>query len=135
VRLAVGLATAAMLAACAGGDDDVEIHNGCPALRDPQAQPGDPIDGDTWDTYAQGFFDDWCVRCHSVTNTTAAERNNAPEGYNWDDPASVLEHVDEIRLAVGVFNEMPFNPPDPTCDDRARIVRWIDAGHPGLPVN
>ena len=35
-----------------------------------------------------------------------------------------------IRYAVGVINFMPINPPDPTCEERARIVRWIDADAP-----
>jgi uncharacterized membrane protein len=125
------------LGACSGDDGDApadaRIIHGCPSLVEPQAMPGDAIDGDTWDTYARQFFVDWCTRCHSVDNVTPDERTNAPDGYNWDDEASVLEHVSEIRNAVGVVNFMPFNPPDPTCDDRQRIVRWIDAGHPGLP--
>jgi uncharacterized membrane protein len=127
---------AVMLAACDGGGDappDARIINGCPSLVEPQAMEGDPIDGDTWDTYAMEFFATWCTRCHSVNNVGADERMNAPDGFNWDDEASVLEHVAMIRNAVGVFNFMPFNPPDPSCDDRQRIVRWIDAGHPGLP--
>jgi uncharacterized membrane protein len=121
--------------ACGGGDDvpaDAKWPNGCPSLTELQAQPGDPIDGDTWDTYAKGFFADWCVRCHSTQNV-GDMRNNAPEGYNWDDPASVRMHIDEIRNAVGVTNFMPFNPPDPPCEERKRIVRWIDADTPGLP--
>ena len=122
------------LAACGGGDGapDARIANGCPALEEPQAEPGDPIDGDTWDTFARDFFADWCTRCHSVDNVGPDERMDAPDGYNWDDEASVLEHLDEIRNAVGVTNFMPFTPPDPSCDERQRIVRWIDAGHPGL---
>lgn len=123
------------LAAC-GADDgapaDARIINGCPSLVDPQWQPGDPIDADTWDSYAQGFFAMWCTRCHSVQNIGSA-RNGAPVGYNWDDPSSVSAHIAEIRQQVGVTNFMPFNPPDPSCDERQRIVRWIDSGHAGLP--
>jgi uncharacterized membrane protein len=123
------------LAACGGGEGtpDARIVNGCPALEEPQASPGDPIDGDTWDTFAMQFFEDFCTRCHSVDNVGPDERMDAPEGYDWDDPASVREHVDEIRAAVGVANFMPLSPPEPTCEERERIVRWIDAGAPGLP--
>src|SRR6188768_2942474 len=91
------------VAACsddAGSEPDARIINGCPALEEPQAQPGDPIDGDTWDTYAMQFFADWCTRCHSTLNTTPDERMDAPAGYNWDDEAIVLEHINEIRNAV-----------------------------------
>lgn len=126
----------ALLAACSDpggeGNTDARIVNGCPSLVDQQATPGDPIDGDTWDTYAQGFFAMWCTRCHATANAGDA-RNGAPDGYNWDDPASVRTHLSEIRKAVGVVNFMPFNPPDPSCADRQRIVRWIDAAAPGLP--
>jgi uncharacterized membrane protein len=125
-----------LLVACGdpgdGAPADARYINGCPQLTAPQAQPGDPIDGDTWTTYAQGFFAMWCTRCHSTTLVGGA-RNGAPVGYNWDDPASVRTHLSEIRNAVGVANFMPFNPPDPTCAERQRIVRWIDAAAPGLP--
>jgi uncharacterized membrane protein len=132
------LLAAAVLIASACGDDgaapdaappDAEINNGCPALREPQAQPGDPIDGDTYVTYAGGFFAQHCTRCHSSTLEGAA-RNGAPPEYNWDQEASVRAHLAEIRSAVGVVNFMPFTPPDPTCAERQRIVRWIDADAP-----
>lgn len=130
-RLAI-LVAAALAASC--GDDaaappDARIVNGCPALEEPQASPGDPIDGDTWDTFAMDFFATWCTRCHSTT-LDGPDRNGAPLGYNWDDEASVRDHLDEIRAAVGVANFMPFTPPDPSCADRQRIVRWIDADAP-----
>jgi hypothetical protein len=113
-----------------GGAPDARLApNGCPVLEQPLAAPGDPIDGDTWDTFAEDFFATWCVRCHSSTLTGTA-RNGAPEGFNWDVEASVREHLPMIRAAVGVDNIMPFTPPDPTCDERARLVRWIDGGAP-----
>lgn len=126
-----------LLAAC-GGDDassadaappDAETIKGCEVLRDPQAQPGDPIDGDTWATFGQDFFADNCVRCHSTTRV-GADRNGAPADYNWDVEATVRDHLDEIRIVVGVTMFMPFTPPDPECSERQRLVRWIDADAP-----
>ncbi len=35
-----------------------------------------------------------------------------------------------IRAAVGVDNYMPLSAPTPTCDERRRLVRWIDLGAP-----
>ena len=134
MRLAI--LVVATLAAC--GDDaatsdaappDARIVDGCPAHDEPLAAPGDPIDGDTFETFAADFFATWCTRCHASTLTGAA-RNGAPEGYDWDVEASVRERLPLIRNAVGVANFMPFTPPDPSCDDRARLVRWIDAGAP-----
>jgi hypothetical protein len=109
--------------------DMTALQNGCPSLSSPQAHPGDPIGGDTWATFAQGFFSTWCTRCHSTTRT-GTDRNGAPDGFNWDDQSSVQAHLDQIRIAVGVGNFMPPNDPRPPCDQRQRIVRWIDAGAP-----
>jgi hypothetical protein len=103
------------------------LANGCAPLTQPVAQPGDPIDGDTWATFAQGFFATYCTRCHS---TTAVDRQGAPAGFDWDVEATVRLHLSEIRDAVGVSNFMPFLPPNPTCAERRRIVRWIDASAP-----
>jgi uncharacterized membrane protein len=105
------------------------LANGCVPLVGPQATPDGGAGGDTWGSYASGFFTMYCTRCHATTLSGAA-RNGAPDGYNWDDEATVSAHLAEIRDAVGVENFMPFNPPDPTCAERKRIVRWIDADAP-----
>jgi uncharacterized membrane protein len=117
---------AALLAAC-GGDDDG--NDACEPFEAEQAEPGDPIDGDTFATYASGFFTTYCVRCHS-TGRSGSDRNGAPPGYNWDNEASVRDHIEEIRSAVGVSFYMPLNDPKPTCGERQRLVRWIDAAAP-----
>jgi len=137
MRSRIGLFACALVAAsCGGGGDaadagppDARIVNGCPALEEPQASPGDPIDGDTWTTFAMELFATHCTRCHAST-LGAGERTGAPLGYDWDVEASVREHLADIRNAVGVANFMPLLPPDPTCDERQRLVRWIDAGAP-----
>jgi hypothetical protein len=107
--------------------DMTVVVNGCPSWVDPIASPGDPIDGDTWQTYAQGWFASWCTRCHS---TTAVDRQGAPSGYDWDVEYAVRAHLSMIRNAVGVMNFMPLTAPLPSCDDRRRLARWIDAGAP-----
>ena len=131
-------AVAASVAACSGDDGgpaadagppDARIVNGCPALEEPQAAPGDAIDGDTYVTFAMGFFSQHCIRCHSST-LAGADRNGAPAGYNWDVEATMRMHLAEIRNAVGVANFMPFSGPQPTCAERQRLVRWIDADAP-----
>ena len=111
------------------GDMTMVLANGCAALTSPVAAPGDDIGGDTWATYAQGFFAQWCTRCHSSTLTGNA-RNGAPDGYNWDQQASVKSHGTMIRAEVGANDEMPLNAPFPTCADRLRISKWLDAGQP-----
>lgn len=116
-------------AAATDAAPDAEIVDGCEVLRDPQAEPGDPIDGDTWETFAADFFAAYCTRCHAST-LDGPDRNGAPVGYDWDVEATVREHLPEIRNVVGVTMYMPLSPPDPTCDERRRLVRWIDADAP-----
>jgi len=125
-----------LLAACGGDDNaadagppDAETIKGCEVLREPQAEPGDPIDGDTWATFAMDFFADNCTRCHSTTRV-GPDRNGAPDDYNWDDELTVRDHLPEIRNVVGVTMFMPFLPPDPECSERQQLVRWIDADAP-----
>jgi hypothetical protein len=103
------------------------LVNGCPPLTAPQAQPGDAIGGDTWGTFAQAWFASYCTRCHS---STATNRNGAPVGYDWDQYAKVQQYAAAIRDAVGVSIFMPLDAPMPTCAERQRLVRWIDAGLP-----
>lgn len=111
------------------GDDGDGLVNGCPVLAAPQASPGDPIDGDTFASFAGPLFQQACTRCHASTLAGAA-RNGAPVGYDWDQEASVRLHLPMIRNAVGVLNFMPLNPPLLSCAERQRLVRWIDAAAP-----
>ena len=107
----------------------VLLANGCAPLTSPVAKPGDNIGGDTWDPYAKGFFAMYCTRCHSSTLTGDA-RNGAPAGFNWDDQASVKSHGTTIRDAVGATDVMPPSTPFPSCEERLRISKWLDADPP-----
>jgi hypothetical protein len=106
------------------------IVNGCPSLVSPVARAGDPIGGDTYSSFARPFFATWCVRCHSSTLTTDAERNGAPRELNWDVESVVRANLSRIRLRAGVQNNMPPLDPVPPCAERQRLIRWIDAGAP-----
>jgi hypothetical protein len=124
-----------VVAACGNGEGggdppDARIINGCPSLASPQASPGDPIGGDTYASFAMGFFEGFCTRCHAST-LQGDDRNGAPVGYDWDVEATIRDHLPEIRNMVGVQNFMPLDPPpEPTCAERQRLVRWIDADAP-----
>ena len=122
-------ATALMDLGAGGGDDMAGLVNGCPPLGTPLTTPDGGAGGDTWASYAQGFFATYCTRCHSSTLTGAA-RNGAPDGDDWDVEATVRTLAAQIRDVVGVENFMPPSDPTPSCDERRRIVRWIDAGTP-----
>ena len=142
LRRASWIAFALLGTSCGGGGgtttpstpptapQNATIVNGCPSLVDPIAARGDAIGGDTYQTFARPFFSMWCVRCHSVTLTTPAARSGAPEDFNWDVEASVRANIGRIRTQVGVLNSMPLTPPLPNCDERRRLIRWIDAGAP-----
>jgi uncharacterized membrane protein len=109
--------------------DMTMLVNGCPSWPAALATPDGGAGGDTWATFAQGFFASYCTRCHSSTLTGGA-RNGAPDGYDWDVESAVRAHLDVIRSAVGVGNFMPPSAPLPACDERRRLVRWIDAAAP-----
>lgn len=117
-----------------GGDDaiptDAGVSDACAALTEPLSQPGDPIDGDNYSNLAQPFFETYCIGCHASTRVTPGDRQGAPPGRDWDQESIVRMHLPEIRSAVGETNFMPFRAPFPTCDERARLVRWIDADAP-----
>jgi hypothetical protein len=109
--------------------DMTMLVNGCPPWPNPLANPDGGDGSDTWASFAKPFFASYCTRCHSSTLTGPA-RNNAPDGYDWDVEATVIKYAPLIRDAVGVSNFMPPDMPQPSCDDRRRLVRWIDAGTP-----
>ena len=109
---------------------DVLLRNGCPILTDPVDMMGAPPNGDTYAGFVQPFITQYCLRCHSSTLTTPEDRHGAPMSFNWDTEAGVRMELPRIRNAVGVANYMPLNNPMPSCDERRRLVRWIDIGAP-----
>lgn len=134
--LALGAALSAAVAcrgspATAPADAAVDPLLSCPGLDAPQALPSDPVEGHTFGNFAlPAFFSRYCTRCHSVTLTDPAARNNAAPDVNLDDEASVRAALSRIRVAVAVPVFMPPGPPRPTCAERAALLAWIDAGAP-----
>jgi hypothetical protein len=134
---AVSVSSLVLLLASCGDDDSspvdssVDAHPfGCPSHPDPLAMPGDDLGGDTWETFASGFFETYCTRCHSSELVGDVARAGAPEGLDWDVEATVRENLELVRFVVGESNEMPPRGDRPSCDDRERLVRWIDADAP-----
>lgn len=93
-----------------------------------------PVDAsvDDWESFAQPFFETYCLRCHHSSLPAGEMRQFAPVDLNFDDPAVIRDNGARIRRAVGEFEFMPPNNPLPTDDERDRLVAWIDAGMPGL---
>ena len=96
-----------------------------------------PSTGDTWTTFAQGFFTKYCTECHDTSD---------PTGRDFTVFANVKSNAATIRCGVAPVKEpgCGTNPapkqfpiddatgtnPKPTDAERARIVAWIDAGLP-----
>jgi hypothetical protein len=95
--------------------------------------------GDTWASWAQGFFATYCVECHAASD---------PKGRDYTMQANVEREKGEIRCGVAsvqdpawacaafpppkqfpISNAMKTNP-KPSDAERARLVAWIAAGAP-----
>jgi hypothetical protein len=92
--------------------------------------------GDTWQSWAQGFFAMYCVSCHNSTDTT---------GRDFSKQAIVVLNAPVIRCGVAVTQEASWNcdpqgaqakqfpignGPKPTDAERNRVVAWLSAGAP-----
>ncbi len=95
--------------------------------------------GDTWLSWAQGFFATYCVECHSASDS---------QGRDYTIQANVEREKAEIRCGVAAVQDpawacLPFPPakqfpisnaagtnPKPSDAERARLVAWIASGAP-----
>jgi hypothetical protein len=95
--------------------------------------------GDTWNSYAMGFFQSYCVSCHSPGGADPSTGDK-----NFTQYASVVQYSAHIRCGVArtgthqpswncVESEEQFpigTGPKPSGSERDRLVAWIDAGMP-----
>jgi hypothetical protein len=106
------------------------------------ATAGSDGGGDTWASFAQGFFASYCVSCHSPGGS------DPNGGKDFTQYASVLANAPTIRCGVAVTQDpswscAAFPPPKqfpicntgctnakPTDAERDRLVAWIGAGLP-----
>ena|SRR5450432_412518 len=93
--------------------------------------------GDTWNNYAMGFFQSYCVSCHSPTGGDPGDKN-------FTQYASVVKYSALIRCGVSTSHQADWNCPSnvlarqfpighgamPQDSERDRLVAWIDAGMP-----
>jgi hypothetical protein len=124
------LATGALAAGCSSGATPPEASTDGGGAAEA---------GDTWDSWAQGFFAKYCVECHSVSDTT---------GRNYALKADVVRDRLEIRCGVSAMQDPSWmcaslprakqfpidnatkTNPKPSDAERARAVAWITAGSP-----
>lgn len=109
-----------------GAQQTSDTVRGCPTYAAPVSEPSE----DTYDGFPSDFFARYCTRCHASGLTTPEDRSFAPALINLDDEAQVREALLRVRRVLGEVNTMPPSPPTPSCDDRLRLVRWIDSGAP-----
>lgn len=101
----------------------------CGAPRDGPACPPTGSRRD-YAGFAREFLDLHCGGCHSSTLEGEA-RQGAPEGQDFDLPASLRAHAGLIQSSL-LRQDMPPAAPAP-ADDVEAMVEWIACGLPGLP--
>jgi cytochrome c553 len=92
---------------------------GCPTSV--PAELGDCADGPTvtW-TEAAPVFAANCTRCHSSTLTSAADRQSAPTGWDYDSADDALRNPSESWRRIYTGNM----PTDADMTDADKLVVW-----------
>lgn len=87
----------------------------------------------TYSNFAQSFFQNYCVGCHSSTLQGAA-RNGAPADHNFDNLALIkqvpVQHIDQAAAAgpSHINTTMPPRNPRPSESERRRLGEWLACG-------
>ncbi len=83
----------------------------------------------TWQSYADGFFRDWCTGCHA-SQLESGNRNGAPISLNFDNVYDVRDSLDRIQIRT--TGAEPSMPPatGPTDEERELLQSWIECGTP-----
>lgn len=147
MRLLPGLATLTLLVACSSSSPAPSVPltaHDAGALESstvpPDSGAGDavvPADaGDTWKSYAQGFFARYCVECHTTGNAhrdysaiTDVERDHVLIRCGVA-PTQVSGCTGSPAPAQFPIDDATGTNPKPSGAERARLVAWIEAGLP-----
>lgn len=122
----------------AGGDDalvDVAPEDvAADSAELPDAADAAPEAGaDTWATFAEGWFDTYCVNCHGVGNTrrdytTLADVQRDADRIRCGVTPTALPECDGSGLRPRQF---PVGTgPRPSDAERTRLLEWLAAGAP-----
>ena len=84
----------------------------------------------TYHTFAEGFFLNWCVSCHSSDLIGEEERQEAPDHLNYETYGAVVDNLLSIEGAV--LSEEPYMPPvgGPDYEETELLREWIACGNP-----
>lgn len=86
---------------------------------------------ETYENFGAGFFQSYCLRCHSVALETDLQRFDAPQGIDFNTLQMAREFARRIRLRAGELGDMPpqiLLGPRPGEAERLRLIDWIDCG-------
>ena len=83
----------------------------------------------TWDSWAHGFFLNWCTSCHSST-LSEDDRQKAPPGMNFDTYQGVAENAVAIEYRGVTAEPKYLMPPNggPDLKERELLRLWIECG-------
>jgi hypothetical protein len=131
--LTAALVLAAHCFGCSG--DDSPPNQPASALATGSKCPDPSSPSVTYESWAQGFFESYCTRCHSSTLVTNSERNGATPHANWDDLPTIKAYASEIDAYAaggpnGINRIMPPSDPRPSDDDRVELGEWLACGAP-----
>lgn len=85
----------------------------------------------TYENFGKSFFQDYCLRCHTVTLETDWSRVDAPQEINFDTMLMAREFRKRIRLRAGLLGDMPprlIPGPMPSEGERVLLIEWIECG-------
>ncbi|HEY1551881.1 MAG TPA: hypothetical protein VGG28_28845 [Kofleriaceae bacterium] len=108
------------IALAAGCDDGTPTGSTCPTSNAP-----------TYGSFGQVFFTKYCASCHS---SSAANRNGAPDDFNFDTEAEIKQHAADIdtEAASGpkatntAMPELDADVPQgPSMDDRVLLGQFL----------
>jgi hypothetical protein len=94
---------------------------------------------DTWDSYAKGFFQTFCVSCHNDDHTGVATRDYHVMANVVNEKAKIACGVSKSQADWSKRGCTGFPPahqfpvgggPKPTDAERDRVILWIDSGTP-----
>jgi hypothetical protein len=81
----------------------------------------------TWESWAEGFFLNWCTSCHS-SDLHGVSRQGAPHSVNFDTYEGAVERPDLV--ADWATGPKPLMPPigGPDDDEREILRMWLECG-------
>ena len=120
------------LTGCSGEDSD---HHGTATDAGVPTQSTCPSTQTlTYDNFGKGFFESYCLRCHS-SKVVGDARAGAPTDHNFDtvgDARTVAEHIDKLAAAGpgGTNTSMPPAGSAPSEAERRKLGEWLACGAP-----